>query len=186
MPVITSSAFFLSKILKNMTDHFKAGYIAKAHGIKGAVSIVTEPGCIDFFSVDQPVFLQVKEQLVPYFIEDIQTQEDKATIKFEDVDTQEAAQALKGTLLFLPKSLRPASGRGEFYFDEIIGYSVQENEVMLGKVERVVHEQVNPLLIVVKDEKEFAIPINSPFILSVNKSKKLFTVSLPEGLIDLD
>jgi len=41
------------------------------------------------------------------------------------------------------------------------------------------------LLSVIKEGKEVLIPINGPFIISINKTKKVIIVSVPEGFFDL-
>jgi 16S rRNA processing protein RimM len=43
----------------------------------------------------------------------------------------------------------------------------------------------NRLLVLMQGEKEVLIPVNSPFILSINKSKKRISVDLPEGFLDI-
>jgi 16S rRNA processing protein RimM len=43
----------------------------------------------------------------------------------------------------------------------------------------------NRFLVVDHKGKEVLIPINGPFIKSVNKSKKKITVELPEGFLEL-
>jgi 16S rRNA processing protein RimM len=35
------------------------------------------------------------------------------------------------------------------------------------------------------NEKEVLIPVNGPFILSINKTKKIITVLLPEGFLEI-
>jgi 16S rRNA processing protein RimM len=43
----------------------------------------------------------------------------------------------------------------------------------------------NKLLVVEHKGKEVMIPINGPFIKSVNKSRKRITVELPDGFLDI-
>lgn len=165
---------------------FKIGYVQKTHGLKGEVTISLEPGAPDDFEEINSIFLEIKGRLVPYFLEAISFKGDKAFVKFDDVNTSEEASLLKGASLYLPKTARPKSKRGEFYNDEVIGFIVNDASVgKLGSVIRVENEEVNPLLIVLQGEKEIAIPINAPFITSVNKSAKKIEVDLPEGLLDL-
>ena len=169
-----------------LSDCFKIGYIQKTHGLKGEVTISLEAGAPDDLEAITSLFVEVKGRLIPYFIEDLSLKGDKAFVKFEDVNTSEEASALKGSSLYLPKTARPKSKRGEFYNDEILGFTVHDVEVgTIGNVIRVETEEVNPLLIVLQGEKEVAIPINAPFITSVNKTSKKIEVELPEGLLDI-
>lgn len=169
-----------------LEDCFKIGYVQKTHGLKGEVTIALEANAPETISELTSLFIEVKGRLIPYFIETISAKGDKAFVKFEDVNTSEAANQLKGTSLFLPKAIRPKTKRGEFYNDEIIGFTVNDAIAgRLGNVIRVENEDINPLLIVLQGEKEIAIPINAPFITSVNKSAKKIEVELPEGLLEL-
>lgn len=169
-----------------IADCFKIGYVQKTHGLKGEVTIALEANAPDEVDSMTSIFLEVKGRLIPYFIVAISLKGDKAFVKFEDVTTSEQANQLKGTSLYLPKAIRPKSKRGEFYNDEIIGFTVNDAAAgKLGNVVRVENEEINPLLIVQHGEKEIAIPINAPFITSVNKSAKKIEVALPEGLLDL-
>jgi len=165
---------------------FKIGYVQKTHGLKGEVTLVLEADAPGAFDGIPSVFLEVKGRLIPYFIEAISVTGDKAIVRFEDVASSEEANKLKGSSLYLPKTTRPKSKHGEFYNDEIIGFVVNDAEAgILGNIVRVENEEVNPLIIIQQGEKEIAIPVNAPFILSVNKSAKKIEVDLPDGLLDL-
>lgn len=163
---------------------YKIGYVSKTHGLKGEVTaIFSEP--VELDEIDS-VFIEVKNNLVPHFIKDFSDRGDKTFIQFEDVDTTEKAIALKGCSVYLPKDVRPKLKRGEFYNDEIIGFDVEDQTVgLLGKITAVSATGPNRLLTVAYKNKEILIPVNSPFILSSNKTKKIVRVDLPEGFLDI-
>lgn len=166
-------------------DHFKIGYVSKSHGLKGEVTIVLGPECPDLEDVTT-LFVENGHQQVPYFIESISVKGVKAYLKLEGVNTPEAAADLKGCSLLLPKSDRPRLPRGEFYNDEVIGFEVgDKTKGVLGLVREVEETGPNRFLIVVYGQKEVMIPVNGPFITSVNKTKKKIAVDLPDGLLDL-
>ena len=86
----------------------------------------------------------------------------------------------------MPKSERPKSIRGEFYDDEIPGFMVTDETVgELGPVQEVMTAGPNKLIVLDRQGKEVLIPVNSPFIVSINKSKKKITVNLPDGFLDI-
>ena len=110
----------------------------------------------------------------------------KAYLKLEEVNNREEAEKISKSPTFLPKSSRPRSRRGEFYDDEITGYEVADTILgSLGKITGVVQAGPNKLLAVGYGEKELLIPVNSPFIDAINKSKRQLTVTLPEGFLDI-
>jgi 16S rRNA processing protein RimM len=163
---------------------FKIGYIAKAHGLKGEVTLVITE-LVDL-SLVKSVFVETKNNLVPYFIAAVSDRGDKAFVKFEDVNTLEQAEVLKGCSMYLQKEARPKLKRGEFYDDEVISFSV-ENETgePLGSIKEVIHSGANRLLALIYLGKEVLIPVNGPFIVSINKTKKKIIVQLPEGFLEI-
>ncbi len=163
---------------------FKIGYVAKTHGLKGEVTIMYT----DYADLEstKSVFVEQNDNLVPYFIDHVSSRLDKAFVKFEDVNTLEAANLLKGCSVYLDKTLRPKLKKGEFYDDEVIGFVVEDEELgLLGSIKEVVASGPNRLLSIDYLGKEVLVPINGPFIQSVNKTKKKIIVQLPDGFLDL-
>ncbi|MGC4022284.1 MAG: ribosome maturation factor RimM [Cyclobacteriaceae bacterium] len=166
----------------NIEDCFKVGYISKTHGLKGGVSVVFEND-IELDDVTS-LFVDINGSLVPHFIESISNRGDKSFVKFETVDSIEEAEMIKGRSLYLPKSTRPKLKRGEFYDDEVVGFSVEDETYGdLGSVKEIQLQGLNRILSI-QGEKEILVPINSPFVTSVNKSKRHIKLQLPEGYLD--
>ncbi|HET9486178.1 MAG TPA: ribosome maturation factor RimM [Chryseosolibacter sp.] len=170
----------------NIDTCYKIGFIMKPHGLKGEVTISLDPEAPEDFSSVETIFVAVGERLLPYFIQAISLKGSKAFLKLEDVNTAEEAQDISKSALYLPKSSRPKSGRGEFYDDEVIGFDVEDTAVgLLGKITDIVQAGPNKLLSVDFQGKEVLVPLNSPFIGSINKSRKKITVTLPDGFLDI-
>jgi 16S rRNA processing protein RimM len=59
----------------------------------------------------------------------------EAVMSFQGVDSREAAEALKGTSLYIARVALPAIGEEEFYHADLIGLEAQDGEGrVLGKV----------------------------------------------------
>ena len=167
-----------------LEDCFKIGYVVKTHGLKGEVTAMFE----NEFEFDEvkSLFLEFKGNLVPFFVERISGKDSKPFLKFETIDSHEQASALKGCSIYLPKSIRPKSKRGQFYDDEVVGFSVEdETSGPIGNVFEVQGAGVNRLLAINHLGKEILVPINSPFIKSINKTEKRIRLDLPEGYLEL-
>jgi 16S rRNA processing protein RimM len=163
---------------------FKLGYISKTHGLKGEVTAVIEVENI--LEDATSLFLDLRGTLVPYFIEKISGTAGKPFIKFEGIQSLEQASSLKGCSIYMLKSARAKLKRGEFYDDEIIGFEVKDKNLgLLGEVKEIQSQGVNKLLSIIQKGKEMLIPIQGPFITSINKSKKIILVELPEGFLDI-
>jgi 16S rRNA processing protein RimM len=170
----------------SFNDHYKVGYVMKTHGLKGEITISLDAEApVDWENL-KTIFIERKSQLVPYFIESISVRNDKAFVKLDDVNTPELASSLKGSSLYLSKESRPKLQRGEFYNEDVIGFEVLDDiHGPLGFVEDVEQAGPNRFLILSYLQKEIMIPVNGPFIKSINKSKKKISVSLPDGFLEI-
>jgi 16S rRNA processing protein RimM len=170
----------------NISDCYKVGFILKPHGLKGEVTISVDADFPEDVSDIDCIFVEQNLKLVPYFFEAISFKGDKAYVKFEDVDTHESANSICKSVLYLPKITRPKSARGEFYDDEVIGFEVHDEHTgLIGTVASVQLAGPNKLLEIEHNGKEILIPVNAPFITSINKSKKKISVDLPDGYLDI-
>jgi 16S rRNA processing protein RimM len=164
----------------------KIGWVLKPHGLKGEVTVMLDQDAPEDLSSIESVFIEHDKRLVPYFIEHISDKGKKAFIKFEDVNSADDAARISKNPLYIEKSLRPKSGKGEFYNDEVVGFEVHDEELgLLGKVSEVMQAGPNRLLVVIHHNRETLIPVHGPFITSVNKTKKRISVHLPEGFLDI-
>ena len=155
----------------------------KTHGLKGEVTLNLSQDAPEI-AVKDVLIVEQKSGLVPYFTESVSENGLKAFIKFEGVNTIDQSNELKGCSVFIDKSKRPKLKRGEYYDDELTGFSVLDKaQGNLGKVTGIISQGLNRLLEV--GEQGLLIPLNGPFITSVSKAKKKIEVELPEGFLDI-
>jgi 16S rRNA processing protein RimM len=169
----------------NSSDCFYLGNITKPFGYKGEVDIfldVDEPK--DYANLDA-VFVELKGQLIPYFIENIRLKNNHAVVKFQDVHT-ENVQALIGAKLYLPMAALPKLDGNKFYFHEVIGFSmIDVNHGEIGTLESVMDNAPQPIFQIKHSSgKEILIPILDEFIINVDRENRSITTHAPEGLID--
>jgi 16S rRNA processing protein RimM len=165
---------------------YKAGFVMRTHGLKGEVTISLDADAPAEWESLESVFLEIKTQRIPYFIEAISVRHNQAFVKFEDVNTPEAAAALKGASIYLPKASRPKLAKGDFYNEEVDGFEVFDETLgPIGFIIGVEQAGPNRFLISSHLQKEVMIPVNGPFIKSINRTKKTISVSLPEGFLDI-
>ncbi len=170
----------------NIESCFKIGYILKTHGLKGELTISLDEPAPENISSLRSIFIEKDGRLVPYVVNAISYSGAKAYLKLEDVDSIDDAEQLVKQSLYLEKTTRPKSARNEFYDDEIISFEVvDKTSGALGKVVEIMQAGPNRLLVLDREGKEVLIPVNSPFITSINKTKKLISVDLPDGFLDI-
>jgi len=171
----------------NKADCFHLGYVAKLHGFKGEVSLfldVTNPA--DYQTLDA-VFIEINGQLSPFFVESFKLKNKGfAAIKFEGVNSENDARLLLRKNLFLPAQILPKLSGTNFYDHEVVGFTVLDvNYGEVGKLESIVDLQVNPLIQIMKDEKEVLIPLIEGVVVELDRKKKIMTINAPAGLIEL-
>ncbi|HSI91584.1 MAG TPA: ribosome maturation factor RimM [Adhaeribacter sp.] len=170
-----------------LDDCFQLGYIVRTHGVKGQVTA--------FFDVDYPedyeelesVFLLMGGKLVPFFIERIEPQAGaKFILKFEDLHTIAEAEKLKSVALYLPLSELPDLDEDQFYFHEVVGYTVvDENLGELGTVAAFYEMPNQDLMAMEYQGHEILIPVADEIVLRTDKAAKKVFVKLPEGLMEV-
>jgi len=171
----------------NIDACYQLGYIVRTHGIKGQV--------IAFFDVDYPedyenlesVFLLISGKLVPFFIDFIDPQaKGRFLIKFEDTDTIEQAEKLKGISLYLPLTELPELEDDQFYYHDLIGYTIVDETLgKLGVVRDLFELPHQDLMAMDYQGAEVLIPVQDEIILRADKTTQTLYVNLPEGLVDI-
>lgn len=169
-------------------DCYQLGYVIKTHGLHGEVSILLDVDFPDAYSTLESVFVATSgsETLVPFFVEHLTIQQNKARIKFEEVDTIEQAETLLKAQLYLPLASLPTLENDQYYYHEIIGFTVTDQEQgALGPVLDVYESTGQDMIVMQHQEKEVLIPINDDIVQRVDKAEKLVHVTLPEGLLEV-
>ena len=166
---------------------FELGFIAKAHGIKGEVKVVFDVTDIYEYEDLESVYLLEKGKLTPFFVEFLRIQSDsQALVKFKQVIDRNQAEALKGVRLYLPLDQLPELDEHGFFYHDIIGYTIQdENLGTLGTIQRVMEMPAQDLLVMLYKGHEILIPLSTDVVLYPDKEKKLMFTRLPDGLIDV-
>ncbi len=163
---------------------YQLGYIIKPHGLKGEVGILLDVDIPQNYKNLESVFVEINQRLVPFFLASITIKNNKAVVKFEEVDSLESAEGLKGANLFLPLDQLPKLDKTQFYYHEIEGYEVKDkNEGDLGKIEAIYSLPNQDLIALLYKGKEVLIPINDSIITRVDRELKELHVVLPDGLL---
>ena len=163
---------------------YKIGRLGKAHGVKGELSFQFDDDVFDRVDADYLV-LEVDGILVPFFMEEYRFRSDTvALVKFCDIDTQDRARQLTGSDVYFPLSLVPNDDDDSLSLSFFVGFSLIDDTTgrNLGTIASVDDQTAN-ILFELEDGK--LIPVNNDFITDIDKDKRLITMELPEGLLEL-
>ncbi|MDY0780778.1 ribosome maturation factor RimM [Tenacibaculum sp. IB213877] len=170
-----------------LKDCFYLGKIVKKHSFKGEVIIKLDTDEPELYRNMESVFVELGNNLVPFFIEKSSlSRGTMLRVKFEDVDTEEDAEAIMKSGIYLPLDLLPKLTGNKFYYHEVIGFTVVDASYgEVGKITNINDSAAQPLFEIDRDGREVFIPMIDDFIKKIDRENKVVEVETPEGLIAL-
>lgn len=160
-----------------MKEYVEAGRIVNTHGVKGEVKIEVWLDSPAFFKKFKRLYLDGEEKKI------LSAREYKRFViaRLEGVDDLNAAMALKGRTVEVLRADAPLK-KGEFFVQDIIGFTVIDEQGNTVGVMTGAEETPASMLYVVKGETEHLIPAVPAFILGVDADREQIRVHMIEGL----
>jgi 16S rRNA processing protein RimM len=171
----------------NKDDFYYLGKILKTHGNKGQVLVhldVDDPGTYHNL---ESVYLDLHGERIPFFIVSVELKHHrKAVVQFLDFDSLEDAESLQGLEMYLPVTKLPALKGNKFYYHEIKGFEViDQNHGNIGVIEDILELPLQSLFQIRHGEKEILIPVVDEIIQKIDRKKKILMIGAPPGLIEI-
>jgi len=169
-------------------DAIEVGRIADAWGIEGWFKVLPHSASPEALFCSKRWFLLPSERGAKTFsgtallrVREAKEHSDTVVASAHDVDDRNAAEALKGARIFIPRSSFPAAGTDEYYWVDLIGLRVVNREGLgLGQVKELLSTGLQTVLVIEyrEDDKtlERMIPFVSAFVDGVDLSGKLIAV----------
>lgn len=166
-----------------MKKYLEAAKIVSVHGVRGEVN--AQAWCDSPAQLSKIKKLYSKNGDQIYDIERARPKGDSmAIIKIRGVDTPEAAQALRNTVLFADRD-DLCLPKGSYFIADLIGMDcVSDAGDPLGKITDVLRTGANDVYEITKDEKKYYIPAISSVILNTDVEAGIMTVFPMDGLFD--
>jgi 16S rRNA processing protein RimM len=169
-------------------EYIQIGFTKKTHGVKGELKIVIEEVFEDIFLEADRVFIEVRGNKMPYFIQNIRGEGDLIVL-FEDITNKDQALVIQSKPVFMPAAELPASIEVP---DDGLEYSFLEGFVLtdkntgeVGTIEEVIDMPQQEMAVVVYKNREILIPLDEQIIVTISEAKKTILMDLPDGLLDL-
>jgi len=168
-------------------DCFYLGKIAKKFSFKGEVLIYLDTDEPELYENMESVFVKFNKDLIPFFIENSNLHKnDFLRVKFEDVDSEDEADRLIGSEIYLPLNMLPKLEGNKFYFHEVIGFEVEDKRLgVVGIIQSINDSSAQPLFEVLNGTVEILIPMIDHFLVEIDRKNKKVVMDLPEGLIEM-
>lgn len=171
-----------------MTAELRVGVITKPHGIRGEVKVYpTTDSPLRFDEIKHVRISQRGKDLGTHEINGVKHFKDIVILKFDEYNDMNAAEALKGAELYIPRDEGAKLNEGEYYIADIIGMEVVSDDgAHLGKVKDVMETGANDVYVVEREGgKELLIPAIKDCILDTDIDANVLTVHLLDGLMEL-
>ncbi|AMO25538.1 16S rRNA processing protein RimM [Ramlibacter tataouinensis] len=161
-------------------DAIEVGRIADAWGIKGWFKVLPHSASPEALFSSRRWYLQPPAQGGKAFagtgllrIREAKEHSDSIVALAHEVDDRNAAEALKGARVFVPRSSFPTAGDDEYYWVDLIGLDVVNREgVALGQVRELMSTGPQTVLVLAYEAagkpQERMIPFVSAYVDSVD------------------
>lgn len=162
------------------------GYFSKLHGYKGELTAALDTADQHDYEDLKTIFVEVKGQLIPYFIESLESKTNTSVkVKLDGIDTENAAKSLVKCSIFIQPEFISEADNDRLSLRAIAGYKVIDEKLgHIGTVDHIEESPVNPLLVIRTETKEILLPLHEDFFQKVDRRKKVVHITAPEGLIE--
>ncbi|KFF13339.1 ribosome maturation factor RimM [Chryseobacterium soli] len=167
-------------------DCYFLGKITRRHGLAGNVILKLDTDQPELYNKLESIFVEINGLLVPFFIaKSSWSKLDALNLAFKNSSEALVDQSL-GKNVYLPLDTLPKLSGNKFYYHEIIGFNIlDENDNDCGVIRSVNDQTAQTYFVTNLDGKEVVIPIIKDWILEVDREERIIKMRLPEGLIDV-
>lgn len=171
-------------------NYFKVGKIVNTQGLQGELRVLSVTDFADerFKKGSQlSIFSEQDEHLLDVEVASHRKQKNFDIVKFKGLYHINDVEKYKGTVLKVAETNLSELAEDEFYYHEIIGLDVYEDEVFIGKISEILQPGANDVWVVKRQgKKDLLLPYIPPVVLNVDVEGKRVDVALMEGLDDED
>jgi 16S rRNA processing protein RimM len=185
MPKAPANAGQPGSPTKGEPVYLAVGMLRRPHGVRGDLLMEVYTDFPERLTVGSKVLVGENHQ--PMVIARKREHNDGLLLGFPGIDTPEEAGKYRNLMVFVPAADRPRLPEGEFYYHEILGSKVvdDDSEHVLGELAEIIETGANDVF-VVKDEggREILLPAIEDVIREIDKEGNTIRVHLLPGLVD--
>ena len=163
------------------------GKIVKPHGIHGELSFEYSSDVFDREEV--PFFiLEIEGLFVPFRLESYRIRSSStALVQLSSVDSEEKARRFSGLTIYVSGEFLSKMEEDEVEVQYFEGFVLTDiHHGLIGTISEVDETTENTLFVIPRGDDELLIPANEAYIMSIDHDKRIITVDLPEGILELN
>jgi 16S rRNA processing protein RimM len=170
-----------------MDDLLRVGVISSTHGIKGEVKVFPTTDDNSRFESLKKVILDTGREQMELEIQSVKYFKNMVILKFKGFDNINDIEKYKGKDLLITRDQAVELSPDENFIVDLIGLLVVTDEgEELGTLTDVIKTGANDVYeVTMKNGKEVLLPAIKQCILDVDLDKKMVTVHMMDGLLDL-
>lgn len=177
-------------MVRRKMDYLNVGKIVNTQGLQGELRVLSvtdfaeerfkKGSCLSIFDESDQHLLDVE-------IASHRKHKHFDIVKFKGLYHINDVEKYKGTMLKVAKDNLSDLGEDEFYYHEIIGSEVYENDVLIGQIKEIMQPGANDVWVVKrKGKKDLLLPYIPSVVLHVDVAANRVDVEIMEGLDDED
>lgn len=166
------------------------GKTLKPYGLDGGLKVAIQEAYLEDFLQAAFLFIEQKGQPVPFFLEEIDS--DQWIVYLEDIENKDHAEALSKKPISIPSvDLIPKEERlfippSKLKYEKYKGFTLVEQKMgKLEVIQDIIAYPQQEMALVSYKNSDILIPLNPSFIQSIDEENQIITVTLPEGIIDI-
>lgn len=169
-------------LIENCTS---IGYVAKPYGGNGTVLVELKALESKEFAKRSYVLLDIQQKLVPFFIEECVCKSNNVYVTFCDIHSVNDAEKIAGLRMYIEQT---ADEGDEGDSHPLVSYSLfSAPHTLVGTITDVLEYPMQLLLEVETPQNtQVLIPLVDEFIVEIDEEKRLITMHIPEGLLELN
>jgi 16S rRNA processing protein RimM len=154
------------------------GAVIGTHGLRGTLRVKQFNADSQLLFELQEIALRLEGELQFHRLSSVREANKGLLVELADVRSVEAAEALRGAELCLPRALLPDLAEGEFYFVDLEGLPVfAQDGAQVGVVERVQEYPAAQVLRVQVAAGMYEVPMREPYLVEVDVAARRVVVA---------
>ena len=169
-----------------MEELLQVGAITSTHGVRGEVKVFPTTDDVKRFSKLKEVELETPTGTTKLHIKGVKYFKQFAILKFEEYDSLNDVECIKGCKLFVTRKNAVKLQKGEYFIADLIGMKVVDPDMQVeGELTDVMQTGANDVYdITLDDGRSFLLPAIADCIKKVDMSERVITIHILEGLLD--
>jgi 16S rRNA processing protein RimM len=156
------------------------GKLRRAHGVSGEIPLEVYTHLLELLVPERVVFIGDNHQ--PFTIENTRWKQDLLLIKFHNISDRTTVSELTNQLVYIKTDQLPPLNEGEFYYHQLIGIHVYEEDgAYLGVLTEILETGANDVYLVKNESgEEILIPATEEMILEIRPDQEKMIVGRME------